>query len=83
MSTNQPSALINIKVVIEMTTFSRTKIYKLMNDGEFPRLIKIGCGSYWKRKEIEDWLDNLTPVSDSQMHQLSERYAQNAQRKAL
>ncbi|WP_392385099.1 helix-turn-helix transcriptional regulator [Marinomonas primoryensis] len=75
------SELIKIKDVMNMTTFSRNKIYKLMREGEFPRLSKIGCGSYWKRKVIEQWIEDLTPATDEQVQLASEQAANAARRK--
>jgi predicted DNA-binding transcriptional regulator AlpA len=81
-NTNQTqSELINIKDVMNITSFSRNKIYKLMREGEFPRLSKIGCGSYWKRKVIEQWIEDLTPATDEQVQQAAEEAAKKARKK--
>ena len=82
MSPNPPSALIRIQDVMEMTTFSRNMIYKLINNGQFPRQSKIGAGSYWKRKEVESWLENLSPATDEELQPITERLARNATKKA-
>lgn len=67
--------LININTVMALTTFSRTKIYKMMNEGEFPRNSKIGRGSYWKRRVIEEWINNLAPATDEQIKEAAEEAA--------
>tara|TARA_R110000764_G_scaffold174171_5_gene260741 strand:+ start:711 stop:974 length:264 start_codon:yes stop_codon:yes gene_type:complete len=81
-SNHQPqSELIKIKDVMEMTTFSRNTVYKLIGNGEFPRQLKVGAGSYWRRKEVEQWLDDLMPATDEQVQLASEQAAKAARRK--
>jgi prophage regulatory protein len=80
MTQQVKSELINIKSVMEITTFSRNTVYKLIGKGEFPRQSKVGAGSYWKRKEVEQWLNDLAPATDEQV-QLAAEQAANAARK--
>lgn len=81
-SNHQPqSELIQIKDVMEMTTFSRNRVYQLMKEDKFPRNIKVGKGSYWKRKEINQWIEDLTPATDEQVQQASAIAAQNVNRR--
>lgn len=49
--------LLTIEEICEMTKFSRKHIYCMMNEGRFPRQIKIGGSSRWKRTDYESWLD--------------------------
>jgi prophage regulatory protein len=80
--TQQPqSELIQIKDVMAITTFSRNRVYRLMKEDKFPRNIKVGKASYWKRKEINQWIEDLTPATDEQVRQASEIAAQNARKK--
>ncbi|NLQ17588.1 AlpA family phage regulatory protein [Marinomonas sp. M1K-6] len=82
ISTQQPqNELIKIQEVMEITTFSRNTIYKLMGNGEFPRLSKVGRGSYWKRREIEQWINDLTPATDEQVQEAAEQAAKAARKK--
>ena len=38
---------------------SRSSIYQMMSDGDFPLPIKIGKRAIgWKQQDIIDWLDN-------------------------
>ena len=40
---------------------SRSSIYQMMSDGDFPLPIKIGKRAVgWKQQDIIDWLDNRT-----------------------
>ena len=41
----------------EMLGISRSTIYRLMEDGDFPRPIKLGRRAVgWKSEDIDDWL---------------------------
>jgi prophage regulatory protein len=81
MTQQVKSELIKIKDVMNMTTFSRNTVYKLIGRGEFPRQLKVGAGSYWRRKEVEQWLDDLMPATDKQVQLASEQAANAARRK--
>lgn len=40
-----------------ITGFSAKHIYHLINQGLFPKPIKIGRASLWRVSEVNDWLD--------------------------
>lgn len=41
----------------EMLGISRSTIYRLMEDGDFPRPIRLGRRAVgWKSEDIDDWL---------------------------
>jgi prophage regulatory protein len=43
--------------VEEMTGLSRSSIYEKMNDGTFPKCIKIGEKAVsWIEQEVQDWI---------------------------
>ena len=45
--------LIRLHHVIELTALSRSRVYKLMQSGEFPRALKIGPRARaWSKKEV-------------------------------
>jgi prophage regulatory protein len=45
-----------LKDVSEMTSLSKSSIYRLMADGDFPSQIPLGARSVvWVRSEIEEW----------------------------
>lgn len=53
----QPSDLIKIKEVMQMTSLSRTIIYNKIQQGDFPQSISLSCRSVaWVRKEVEAWI---------------------------
>jgi len=42
--------------VKEMTCLSKTSIYRLMDEGDFPRQIPLGARSVvWVKSQVEDW----------------------------
>ena len=68
--------ILRIKAVKARTALSRSSIYKLISDGNFPRAIRLGPRAVgWLEGEIEQWLsarvmasrelDSLRPTSCS------------------
>ena len=50
--------IIKLPKVMEMTTFCRTTIYRLIKQGEFPRQIKLAeRSSGWLESEVSDYLE--------------------------
>ena len=44
-----------------LTGLSRSTIYKFMNDGTFPKAVKIGPRAVgWRQADIDDWLNKLS-----------------------
>lgn len=42
---------------------SRSQIYKLIQDEEFPRQLKIGPRiSVWKESDIDKWMSEMDPI---------------------
>ena len=49
---------LRISDVIDLTALSRSSIYRMINDGEFPAQIPVGNRQVrWSRKEVLDWCD--------------------------
>lgn len=48
--------LINMKFITKLTGLSDKWFYKLIQDGEFPKPIKLGRSSRWLKSEVENWL---------------------------
>jgi prophage regulatory protein len=47
---------VKLKEVIKITTLSKSSIYRLMSEGDFPSQIPLGARSVvWVRAEIEEW----------------------------
>ncbi|MBP6082890.1 MAG: AlpA family transcriptional regulator [Providencia sp.] len=47
---------VDIKFITRLTGLSDKWFYKLIQDGEFPKPIKLGRSSRWLKSEIENWL---------------------------
>jgi len=47
-----------------ITGFSAKHIYHLINEGKFPRPIKIGRASLWRLSEINSWVESHTQPAD-------------------
>lgn len=49
---------LRIQDVIKMTSLSRSTIYRMINDREFPEQILVGTRQVrWHRQEILDWCE--------------------------
>ena len=51
--------LLNVTEVVHLVNLSRTRIYALMNTGEFPRPIRIGQRAVrWRESDLKAWIDS-------------------------
>ena len=51
--------LLRRRQVEEITGLSRSSIYRLMQDGEFPRPVKVGPAAVrWRASDITAWLES-------------------------
>ena len=51
--------LLRRRQVEEITGMSRSSIYKMMQDGEFPRPVRIGPAAVrWKASDITAWVES-------------------------
>lgn len=50
--------LVDMKFITRLTGLTDKWFYKLIQDGEFPKPIKLGRCSRWLRSEVEQWLQN-------------------------
>lgn len=51
-----PRALLSLVTVASLISFSKSKVYKLMKEGNFPRPVKIGTASRWRAADVQKWL---------------------------
>ena len=57
--------LIKLPAVKRITTFSSATIYRLIDEGEFPKQIKISeRSSAWSLEEIYNWIDQKKDARD-------------------
>ncbi len=47
---------IDMKFITQLTGLTDKWFYKLIQDGEFPKPIKLGRSSRWLKSEVELWL---------------------------
>ncbi len=53
--------LLKIKEVIKLTRLSKTTIYQMAKDGQFPKPMKLGKrSSGWFEHEIEQWMQDCS-----------------------
>ncbi|MEQ4641624.1 AlpA family phage regulatory protein [Providencia rettgeri] len=45
-----------MKFITALTGLTDKWFYKLIQDGEFPKPIKLGRSSRWLKSEVENWL---------------------------
>ncbi|EMU8998073.1 AlpA family transcriptional regulator [Providencia rettgeri] len=50
--------LVDMKFITQLTGLTDKWFYKLIQDGEFPKPIKLGRSSRWLKSEVENWLQN-------------------------
>lgn len=52
--------------VLELTTLSKSKLYRLIDKGEFPPPFRLGgpdsVAVGWKEEEVQQWRDELEPA---------------------
>ncbi|MDM9284499.1 AlpA family transcriptional regulator [Providencia rettgeri] len=47
---------VDMKFIARLTGLTDKWFYKLIQDGEFPKPIKLGRSSRWLRSEVENWM---------------------------
>ncbi|ASG46231.1 AlpA family transcriptional regulator [Escherichia coli] len=47
---------IDMKFITQLTGLSDKWFYKLIQDGAFPKPIKLGRASRWLKSDLEEWL---------------------------
>lgn len=60
-----PESLLPLERVIARVGFKRSKLYALIESGEFPEPIKIGKASRWPESRIERWIADRIAASES------------------
>ncbi|EPT2282750.1 AlpA family phage regulatory protein [Escherichia coli] len=65
-TTNYPllnDQFIDMKFITQFTGLTDKWFYKLIQDGEFPKPIKLGRSSRWLKSEVEHWLNERITAS--------------------
>lgn len=58
--------LVDMRFITKLTGLTDKWFYKLIKDGLFPKPIKLGRSSRWKKSEVELWLQQR--ITDSRGH---------------
>ena len=54
---------IDMKFITHLTGLTDKWFYKLIQEGEFPKPIKLGLSSRWLKSEVEHWLNERITAS--------------------
>ncbi|HBL6941912.1 TPA: AlpA family transcriptional regulator [Morganella morganii] len=56
--------LVDMKFITKFTGLTDKWFYKLIQDGQFPKPIKLGRSSRWQKSQVEAWLQER--IAESQ-----------------
>ena len=60
-----PDRILRLKSVLNRTGLSRTTMYRKIQDGTFPRQLKISInGAGWRESAIDRWVENPVGYRD-------------------
>jgi len=62
---NHSPALIAFNPLSNYVGFGRSRIYALIQQGEFPAPVKIGKSSRWVKAEVDEWLSKQIAARQS------------------
>jgi len=60
--------LVDIVFITEFTGLSDKWFYKLIQEGQFPKPIKLGRSSRWLQSEVEAWVQKRIAISRSDIN---------------
>ena len=56
---NVEQKILRLPAVLARVPVSKSKLYKLMNEGAFPRPVRLGGVAVWRAADVEEWLKSL------------------------
>lgn len=57
--TNEHDIFLRLSAVLQRTSLSRATLYRKIQQGTFPRQIKVSeRGARWRESAVEDWMRN-------------------------
>ncbi|HGS5939273.1 TPA: helix-turn-helix transcriptional regulator [Klebsiella pneumoniae] len=59
-------SMVDMKFITKFTGLTDKWFYKLIQDGEFPKPIKLGRSSRWMQSEVENWVKQRINQSRSE-----------------
>jgi excisionase family DNA binding protein len=51
--------LLTVEQVAQLTTLGVRTVWSLVSEGSFPRPVKIGRATRWRRSQVMAWVDSL------------------------
>ena len=54
--------LLKVKEVAKVTAMGVSTVYRLVQQGKFPRPVKRGRSTYWKESDIKRYIESLPTV---------------------
>jgi excisionase family DNA binding protein len=51
--------LLTVEQVAQLTTLGVRTVWSLVSEGSFPRPVKIGRATRWRRSQVMSWVDSL------------------------
>ena len=60
---NIEDPLIDMAFITTFTGMTDKWFYKLISDGQFPKPIKLGRSSRWRKSEVENWMNERISIS--------------------
>jgi len=57
-----PDRLLTLEDLVAITKTSRSKLYAMMRDDDFPNPIKLGRSSRWRESGISAWFERQWPA---------------------
>jgi prophage regulatory protein len=62
--------LLALREVLALTNLTKSPLYRLIKQGEFPRPIIIGTASRWSELEIQSWIEEKRKVPRDTSHNI-------------
>ena len=56
---NVEQKILRLPAVLARVPVSKSKLYKLMNEGAFPRPVRLGGVAVWRADDVDEWLKSL------------------------
>lgn len=53
---NHPDRWLTLRDVCRVSSLSRTTVYTLISQGDFPKTVKVGSASRWSEADLMDWM---------------------------
>jgi prophage regulatory protein len=50
----------NLEEVCEITTLGKSTIYRWRHEGKFPKPVKLGTKTVWRRDDVNKWMEEVT-----------------------